>query len=343
MAAKNYFNGHHAIPCAGTSAVCNQFLDPLRRGYDHVTLRRNCPAESDWDWFTKGVNRVLANVRSGRDFLQTFQLFWRRELQVGPYFEALAGARRRAMVTECSTLWRQGGDGLRQSPLEAFAALAAFDLHAGDCHYLAPATHDLMIGETCWPTGHFFALKRQRVARARAKAARCCGLGTRPAGIYFLSLRQAGMCLILEQARDIDLPQPINQGVTADRLVADRRGLRVREITFGDPRDGEGHVYLTSAMTLAPGCWPCSTKRAGKSRGCLTKPRPGCRRKNPGRPRPRRCRRILWPSSTTCCCSCKMGTSNKAWKTPPKSSAVKTAGATEKRAEENRASPSADL
>ena len=144
------------------------------------------------------------------------------------------------------------------------------------------------------------------------------------------------MCLPLEQARDIALPQPINQGVTADR-----RGLRVREITFADPRDGEGHAYLTSAMTLAPR-WLALLY---KTRRCLTKPRPSCRRKNPGRPRPRprRCKRILRPSSTSCGCCCTMGTSNKASKTPPKSIAVKTAGPAEKRPEENRASPSADL
>ena len=61
------------------------------------------------------------------------------------------------------------------------------------------------------------------------------------------------MCLALEQERDIDLTQPINQGVTADRVVTDRRGRRLREIIFGDPRDGEVYVYLTSEMTLAPG------------------------------------------------------------------------------------------
>ena len=79
-------------PLSGTSEVRNQFLKPLRAVYDQATTWRKCPAESDWDWLTKGVERVLSNVRSGRDFLQTFQMFWPRELQVGPYFEALARA-----------------------------------------------------------------------------------------------------------------------------------------------------------------------------------------------------------------------------------------------------------
>ncbi len=145
-------------PLSGTSAVRNQFLEPLSQVYDQATTRRNCPVESDWDWLTKGVDRVLSNVRSGRDFLQAFQLFWRREVQVGPYFETLASARRLGMVAECSALLRRQVDAARPSPLSQFESLASFDLHAGDGHYLAHATHDPMQGETRWPTGHFFAL-----------------------------------------------------------------------------------------------------------------------------------------------------------------------------------------
>ena len=266
------------------SAVRHQFLAPLRTVYAQATTRRNCPAESDWDWLTKGVDRVLANVRSGRDFLQTFQMFWARELQVGPYFETLVSPRRLTMVAECSGLLRQQVDACRSSPLAQFAALATFDLYAGDGHYLPHATHDPKQGETDWPTGHFFALnlksqsrfplvladlvarkkehdlralKRQSVAQLRQGAGKGrkvlwvwdkavvdlpFWLACKPAGIYFLSLRKEGMCLAVEQERAIDFTHPINHGVTADRVVLDRRGLRVREITFGDPRAGTVYV-----------------------------------------------------------------------------------------------------
>ena len=72
-------------------------------------------------------------------------------------------------------------------------------------------------------------------------------------GIYFLSQRKAGMCLEPDQERDIDRTQPINQGVQSDRVVRDRRGLRVREITFANPCDGQVYVSLTNEMTLEPG------------------------------------------------------------------------------------------
>ena len=104
------------------------------------------------------MDRVLSNGRSGRDFLQTFQMFWGRAVQVGPSFETLASARPLSMVAECSARLRRRVDALRPSPLAPFAALAAFDRHAGDGHYLEHATHDPMPEQTHWPTGHFFAL-----------------------------------------------------------------------------------------------------------------------------------------------------------------------------------------
>jgi hypothetical protein len=222
-------------------------------------------------------------------------MFWRRELPVGPYFETLARARRLGMVAECSRLRRRRGDARRPAPLSPFESLAAFDLYAGDGHYLEHAPHDPMIEETRWPTGHCFALnlksqrlfpraradragrkqehdlralKRQSVALLRQGAGQGRkGMGgwdkaggdppfwqeRKASGIYFLSRRKEGMGLTVEPDRGIDLAQPIHQGVPADRLVTDRRGIRVREITFCDPRDGEGYVSLTSEMTLEPG------------------------------------------------------------------------------------------
>ena len=287
-----------AIPSSvsGTSSeVRNQFLDPLHSVFLAAVTIRKCPVESDWDWLCKGVDRVVSTARSGRDFLQTFQMFWRRELHVGPYFETLASPRRLSMVAECSALLRRRVDAQRPSPLSQFAALATFELYAGAGHYLEHATHDPRIGETHWPTGHFFALnlksqslfplvladltgrkkehdmhalKRQSVALLRQGAGKGrkvlwiwdkAGVDLafwqerKAAGIYFLSLRKEGLGWETEQERVIDFTQPINQGVTADRVVTDRRGIRVREITYCNPCDGAVYVYLTNEMTLEPG------------------------------------------------------------------------------------------
>ena len=278
-----------------TSAVRNQFLQPLLTVFAQVTARRQCPVESDHAWLLKGVDRVLAHHRSGRDFLQSCSPFWPQPMQVGPYFEKLARPRRLSMVAECSARLRARVEAARTSALAEFAALDSFDLYAGDGHYLAAATHDPLCEETHWPTGHFFALnlksqslfpltladlaarqkehdaralKRQSVAPLRQGA----GQGRKvlwvwdkagvdlafwqerkASGLYFLSLRKAGMCLELEKERPLDLTQPINQGVQRDRVVRDRRGLLVREIMFENPCDGQGYVSLTNELTLEPG------------------------------------------------------------------------------------------
>ena len=52
---------------------------------------------------------------------------------------------------------------------------------------------------------------------------------------------------------DVDVAPPINQGVTADQVLTERRGIRIREITFCNPCDGEVYVYLPTELTLEPG------------------------------------------------------------------------------------------
>ena len=137
------------FPLPGTSAeVRHQFLEPLRAVDDHATTLRKCPAQLDWDWLTQGVDRVLSNARSGRDLLQSFQLFWSRAVQVGPYFETLASPRRLSMVADCSAWLRRRVDALRLSPLSELDSLNSFAVYAGDGHYLEHATHDPLIGET---------------------------------------------------------------------------------------------------------------------------------------------------------------------------------------------------
>ena len=195
-------------------------------------------------------------------------------------------------MAECSALLRRGVEALRPSPLSQFESLASFDLYAGDGHYLEHTTHDLMIGETHWPTGHLFALNlnsqslfplalADRVARKKEHDLRalkrqsvampCQGAGQgrkvlwvwdkagvdfhfwqerKASGIYLLSLRKEGMCLKAETERVVDVAQPINQGVTADRVLTDRRGIRIQKITFYNPCDGEVYVYLTTEITL---------------------------------------------------------------------------------------------
>ena len=195
------------------SAVQEQFIQPLKAAYA-LTRTRQCPAESDWDWLLKGIERVLHNCRSGRDFLQSHEPFWDNPLTVSAYFNKLSSRRRLKMVEECAQILCRRVDDSRPSPLAIYKELADFDLFAGDGHYLAAPTHADKREGTAWATGHFFALnlhtqtltllaladqtkrkleqdqhmlKRLSSTDLRMVAprdAKCCGPGTWPARIW---------------------------------------------------------------------------------------------------------------------------------------------------------------
>ena len=99
------------------------------------------------------------------------------------------------------------------------------------------------------------ALKRPRVARLRPGAGQGrkglwvgdqaggdvpCWQERKAAGIDCRSRRKEGMGWEVEPERILAVPQPLHQGVTAARVVTDRRGIRVREIPFCNPCDGAG-------------------------------------------------------------------------------------------------------
>jgi len=276
-----------------SSAVREQFLQPLKAAYA-LTRTRQCPAESDWDWLLKGVERVLQNCRSGRDFLQSCAPFGTTPLTVGAYFNKLSSSRRLKMIQNCAQILCRLADDSRPSPLAIYKELADFDLFAGDGHYLAAPTHADKHAGTAWATGHFFALnlhtqtliplalgdqakrkveqdahmlKRLRATDLRMGAPTgrkvlwvwdkaCTDLELwarlRHKGVYFLSRCKTNLCLAVEKTRPI-APRPINQGVESDQVVSDRRGIRLREITYRDPNDNKVYVYLTSEMNLEPG------------------------------------------------------------------------------------------
>ena len=142
------------------SAVREQFLQPLKAAHA-LTHTRQCPAESDWDWLVKGVERVLQNCRSGRDFLQSCEPFWEHPMAVSAYFNKLSSRRRLAAVKECAQNLCRLADNARPSPLAIYKELADFDLFAGDGHYLAAPTHEAKRDDTAWATGHFFKHKGQ--------------------------------------------------------------------------------------------------------------------------------------------------------------------------------------
>ena len=81
------------------------FLGPAVSLLKQAKHTRSCPGLSDRLWLEMGVNRILADVRSGRDFLQEWAMANGHEDAVGVslFFETLKSSRRCHLITELNT------------------------------------------------------------------------------------------------------------------------------------------------------------------------------------------------------------------------------------------------
>jgi hypothetical protein len=94
---------------ADPASLPARFFTPALELLPSCANLRHCPEISDSDWLRLGVHRCLQPQASGRGFLQTL------------------ASRARLVLPDA---------------LAAFTCLAGFDIHAGDGHYHAHATHD---------------------------------------------------------------------------------------------------------------------------------------------------------------------------------------------------------
>ena len=125
------------------SALPSRFFKPVLDLLPGCLHQRHCPELSDADWLRIGVERCLAPQTSGRGFLQTLASF-APTLCPGNshFFESLKSQRRLDLCAEINARLCAHARQLLPDALAAFPCLAGFDIHAGDGHYHAHATHD---------------------------------------------------------------------------------------------------------------------------------------------------------------------------------------------------------
>ncbi len=125
------------------TALPTRFFAPLLDRLPACEHRRHCPELADADWLRLGVQRCLQPQASGRGFLQALAT-----LAVGycpensHFFESLKSQRRLALCAEINARLCAHARRVLPDALAAFPCLANFDVHAGDGHYHAHATHD---------------------------------------------------------------------------------------------------------------------------------------------------------------------------------------------------------
>ena len=79
------------------------FYAPVENAKARITSLRHCPEFSDDDFIEAGVGRIIADVRSGRDWVQQLQMWMNSHLSVSNFFHSLRSTRRLRFLREVAT------------------------------------------------------------------------------------------------------------------------------------------------------------------------------------------------------------------------------------------------
>jgi ribosomal protein L13 len=275
------------------STVYNNFSEPALQLVAACLSFRVCPKLSDPAWVSIGIQRALHESATGRAFLQTHGADLDSCPDYSHYFHTLKSPRRLQLLQEVNQLFARRLKASLPDELAGFPQLDNFDLYAGDGHWHQAASHDPILEEKTYATGHFYVLDLRRrtlgrLATARGKKEQDIHALKRltqerlrqgapvgrqviyvwdkavidfrfwhrlktTAGIYFISLEKENMALQVMGHPVWDQADPINHGVLQDEFVGSRNGVLLRRITCQAPDTGQIRVFLTTEMTLPPG------------------------------------------------------------------------------------------
>jgi len=131
---------------------------------------RQCRKLPDGDWIRMGVRRVLGDVRSGREFLQEWNLEADKEIGVVHFFDTASSARRLRLVDEVNDAIASAMPEHGQSNFSDYDDFAKFEIYAGDGHYIGASAHEKPIQGKKRPSGHFYALNLRTHAMTHLSA-----------------------------------------------------------------------------------------------------------------------------------------------------------------------------
>jgi hypothetical protein len=278
------------------SETFNKFFAPVYEEIANCKNTRHCPDLSDSQWIEMGVSRTLMEAKSGRGFLQQYNIMFKNQIETGHFFETLKSERRLKFCQQLNKLLCSKVKKELKDCLSEFEELKGFDVYAGDGHWHAAACHDSIKDEKKWPVGHFYimdlrnyaiqhlemadeverkhehdmrALKRQSIDVLRQGAptgrkvlyvwdSACLGFDQwdqwkRMGGVYFVTRAKENHIFAVMETMDIDLSNPVNEGVLEDEIVMPKGKIRFRRIKCEDPVTGKTHTFITNQLTLSPG------------------------------------------------------------------------------------------
>ncbi len=138
--------------------LTDQFFSPADAALAGAKNKRHCRTLPDEAWLRMGTSRVLGDVRSGREFLQKWNLEEESEIGVVHFFDTCSSARRLRLVSEVNESVASAMPEHAHSGFARYEDFAKFDVYAGDGHYIGASAHDKPIQGKKRPCGHFYTL-----------------------------------------------------------------------------------------------------------------------------------------------------------------------------------------
>lgn len=135
-----------------------QFFSPADAALAGAKNRYECKKLPDSDWLRMGTRRVLGDVRSGREFLQEWNVSEEKEIGVVHFFETASSARRLRLVSEVNESVAASMPEHTHSGFSQYEDFNKFEVYAGDGHYIGASAHDKVVQGKKRPCGHFYTL-----------------------------------------------------------------------------------------------------------------------------------------------------------------------------------------
>lgn len=138
-----------------------RFFAPIEKAFRDSTATRSCWEYPDQEHIESGVGRVLAQVQSGRDWVQKLRMWMNNRLSVSTFFKALKSERRLRLVKEidghvCGQLDETTEP--EHDPLSAHEELNGFDVYASDGHYEEADAHAPKQDGKAQAPGYFYSI-----------------------------------------------------------------------------------------------------------------------------------------------------------------------------------------
>ena len=133
-----------------TTTLKDKFFAPVFAAFSRAVNCRTCKEYSDPEHLSSGIQRVLENSTSGRDWVQRLRLTLNLNLSVSNFFSSLRSPRRKELVEEISAdvrgqtdqrICHQAGSDL----LAAHHELDGFAVYASDGHSHKASAHENLI------------------------------------------------------------------------------------------------------------------------------------------------------------------------------------------------------